>query len=215
ERWPASSLILWESLEVREVSMPRNCSYPASLTAGKKKNSGGSGWLAPAFPRFRSDDPRGGHRYGAHGIPRCAGAPHGKARRGALFPRPCGGGGVTRLHLSLHRRYRYGAAPRLQVDLLGERLRGYADGPGHGHAAPHSLVAENCLGLLRCVYGRESADRGSAALGAAASGRARRRGRIYGQDRIRARALPIQRVLRRSTNQALPWTDAGFRVSRR
>jgi hypothetical protein len=49
--------------------------------------------------------------------------------------------------------------------------------------------------LVFCdVYTEERAHRGSAALGAAASGRACRRGRIYGQDRIR-RPLPgLRRV---------------------
>ena len=75
-------------------------------------------------------------------------------------------------------------------------------------------LQEHRARLLRRLHRGGRAHRGGAALGAAPPGGAGGQGGLRGADRVRARALPLPRVVRRGAGQALPRAHAGVGLYR-
>ena len=140
-------------------------------------------------------------------VHRHAGPLHGQARGPALLlrgdPRR---GGPARLPVPARDRHGDGAAPRLRVRVVGDRLRRLPDGPGHEHAPVVPVDREDRDGDLRHLRGGggRQGGRGHPSDDPQAPDRARRRARVHDQDRIRARVLPVPGLLPRRRRTRLP-----------
>ncbi len=77
-----------------------------------------------------------------------------------------------------------------------------------------AVAAQDRARLLRRLHGGGRADRGGAALGAAPPARARGQGGLPGEDRVRARALPVPGDVRRGAGQALSRPHPGLELPR-
>ena len=102
-----------------------------------------------------------------------------------------------------------GAAARLPVRELGDRIRRLQDGPGPQHASPGAVDRQDRDGHLRRPRrGDERARRGGAASDPQAAGRARGGRGLPDQGGVRARVLHVQGDVRGGRRQAIPGTAA-------
>ena len=115
-----------------------------------------------------------------------------------------------RLHLPLHRRHGDGAAARLQARLVGARLRGHEGGPGPRRRSAGSPGCRRRRSSS-ATSTRRRASRSRRRRGGSSSARssARRSSGYRVMIGVRARALPLQGVVRGGAREALPRADAG------
>ena len=138
-----------------------------------------------------------------HGLP---GTVRREAHPPPLLPRGRDGRrGAPRVPVPDRDRHGDGATARLRVRELGDGLRRLQDDPGHVHDAARPLAREDGDGdLRRRGRAHERAGRGRAPHDPPPPGRAGEGGRLHVQDRVGARVLSLQGVLRGGSREALP-----------